>query len=253
MIAARIAKLGVGAAMLCLISLLSISPAHAAEPSATVDISGSIGAASDYRFRGISLSDGDPSIQAGASASHKSGFYAGVAAYSLAGFGELGGSNLELDLYAGYRRRIGPVTAEGGILYYAYPGSSGGDFEFLEPYASLSVPIKPATVKLSAAFAPSQKALAGQSNIYLAAEIIVPLQDTPVTLKGRLGRSDGDTPLTPGGGYTEWLIGADYVWRRLTVGLAATGTNIKTGDALAVGARRQDVRPTLLLSSVYSF
>ena len=218
-----------------------------------VDFTASLGVVSDYRFRGISLSDTHPSFQGGVAGTHRSGAYAGVSAYTLDGFGELGGSNLELDLYAGYRRSIGSVTADAGLLYYAYPGASGGSFEFFEPYASVVAPIGPVTAKLSAAYAPPQDGLNGNANLYLAGELALPIRSTPVTLKVRLGRSSGDTPLTPDGRYHEWLVGADYALGQLTLSAAITGTDIKTAEARAAGARPRDTRPTVSLTGALSF
>lgn len=238
------------------VGLLVLAPASATAqappPAATIDVA-AIGLVSDYRFRGISLSDDGPSVQGSLVATHRSGLYAGASAYSLDGFGELGGSNVELDLYAGYRRTAGRVTADAGLLYYAYPGASGGAFEFFEPYGSLSAPVGPATVKLSAAFAPAQRALNRNSNLYLAADLGLPIRNTPLSLRGRVGRSSGDTPLTPGGRYIEWLVGADYNWGRLTLGAAVTGTDIGTADAIAAGARPRDTRTTVVLSGSMSF
>ena len=218
-----------------------------------IDVAGSIGIVTDYRFRGISLSDTHPSVQGSIVATHRSGAYAGISAYTLNGFGELGGSNLELDLYAGYRHNIGPVTVDAGLLYYAYPGSSGGSYEFIESYASLSARIGPATAKLSAAYSPPQDGLNGNGNLYLAGEVALPIRSTPATLRGRLGRSSGDTPLTPGGLYHEWLVGADYELGQVTLGAAITGTDIAAAEARAAGARPRDTRPTLSLTAALRF
>lgn len=230
------------------------SPASAAEAlPPVVDLAASIGIVTDYRFRGISLSDTHPSFRGSMVATHRSGAYAGISAYTLDGFGELGGSNLELDLSAGYRRSIGPVTADAGLLYYAYPGSSGGSFEFFEPYASVSAPIGPVTARLSAAYAPPQDGLNGNGNLYLAGELALPIRSTPVTLRARLGRSRGDTPLTPGGQYHEWLVGADYGLGQVTLGAAITGTDIAAADACAAGARPRDTQPTVSLTAALGF
>ncbi|HEX8467104.1 MAG TPA: TorF family putative porin [Allosphingosinicella sp.] len=234
-------------------AFLGAVPAAAEEAPPTFDLAAGIALVSDYRFRGISLSDRRPSLQGSLVGTHRSGAYAGVSAYTLDGFGELGGSNLELDLYAGYRRKLGFVSADAGLLFYAYPGASGGKFEFFEPYASLSMPLGTATARLSAAFAPAQDALGGNGNLYLAADIAVPVRHTPFTLKARLGRSSGETPLTPGRRYGEWLAGADYAAGRVVLGVAVAGTDIGAADALAAGARRRDTRPTIVLSGTASF
>ena len=240
---------------LALAGLLLPATAHAQDtrPPAALSVEGAIAVVSDYRFRGISLSDGHAAAQGTLTARHSSGVYAGAWASTLDGFGELGGSNLELDLYIGARRPIAGGTLDVGLLYYAYPGSSGGDFEFFEPYASFSRSYGPVTAKLSAAFAPAQGALGGNSNLHVAADLSIALSGTPITLRARGGRSQGDTPLSPTGGYFEWLLGADIVWRGLTFGLTYVDTDLSAPDALTVGATRAIVAPTLVVSLTAGF
>lgn len=224
-----------------------------ASPPPALSFEGSGAFVSDYRFRGLSLSDGHAAAQGAATARHRSGAYVGVWGSTLDGFGELGGSNLELDLYAGVRRPLAGGTVDIGLLYYAYPGSSGGDFEFFEPYASYSHTLGPATMKLSAAFAPAQDGLGGASNLYLAADLALALPQTPITLKAHAGRSRGDTPLSPTGGYLEWQLGAELAWRWLVFGLSYVDTDLSPADALTVGATRQTVAPTVVLSLTANF
>jgi uncharacterized protein (TIGR02001 family) len=214
---------------------------------------GAVTLASDYRFRGISLSDGHAALQGTVTVRHGSGAYLGFWASTLDGFGELGGSNLELDLYAGVRHPLAGGTIDVGLLYYAYPGSSGGDFEFFEPYASFSRGFGPVTAKLSVALAPAQSALGGNSNLYVAAELAAAVPSTPLTLRARVGRSHGDTPLSPGGGYLEWQLGAEVAWRGLTLGVAYADTSLSAAEAVAAGATREIVGPALVLSLTAGF
>lgn len=240
-------------ALLGLAGLLAPEAALAQPPAPAFSLEAAVTLVSDYRFRGISLSDGHAALQATATLRHGSGFYAGAWTSTLDGFGELGGSNLELDLYAGARRPLAGGSADIGLLYYAYPGSSGGDFEFFEPYASFSRSFGPMTAKLSAAFAPAQDALGGNSNLYLAADLSLALPSTAVTLRAHAGRSHGETPLTPGGEYLEWQLGIDIAWRGLTLGVSYADTDLSAAEAARAGATRQIVAPTILLSASASF
>jgi uncharacterized protein (TIGR02001 family) len=222
------------------------------EPALTV--TGGATIASQYRFRGISLSDEKAALQGTINLTHESGFYAGIWGSSLDGFGELGGSNLELDLYAGYRRQVAEgVTIDGGLLYYAYPGSSGGDFEFFEPYANVSAAIGPVTAKVGAAFAPSQDALGHNSNVYIFGDLSAAIPGTPVTLTGHLGNSHGDTPLTPSGDYLDWSLGASVAWKNLTAGVAYVDTNLSGGEAAMGGATRDIVDGAIVMTLTASF
>lgn len=217
-------------------------------------VSGGATLASQYRFRGVSLSDEDPALQGTINLEHRSGVYAGVFASSTDGFGELGGSNVEVDLYAGYRTRVGSaLTLDAGLLYYAYPGSRGGDFEYFEPYASLSGTLGPATAKLGVAYAPDQDALGDESNVYVSGDLTAAVPTTPVTIRAHLGRSDGDTPLTPGGDYLDWSLGAEWTRGGLTVGLAYVDTDLSGAQAARGGASRDIVDAALVLSLTAGF
>ena len=247
--------------MTCLAALAAslATPAFAqndAEPAETGELSVTGGAAivSQYRFRGIGLSDEKPALQGWVNLNHDSGTYIGAWASSTDGFGELGGSNLELDLYAGYKTEIADgVTVDGGLLYYAYPGSTGGQFEFLEPYAKLGLAAGPASVTLGLAYAPSQDAIGGNDNIYLSADAALPLAGTPLALDAHVGRSEGDTTLTPGGGYTDWSLGASTTWNALTARIAYVDTDISDFDAVAAGATPDIIDDAVVLSIAASF
>ena len=97
--------------------------AQAAAPASPHTISGNMSIVSDYRFRGISQTFEKPAIQGGIDYSHSSGFYVGNWNSNVnegAGFPE---SNLEMDLYGGYKTTFGDFGLDVGAIYYAYPGS----------------------------------------------------------------------------------------------------------------------------------
>ena len=120
------------------IALMSSVPAFAQEePTAPVTVSGSVAMVSDYRFRGVSMTDRGMAVQGGISVSHESGAYAGVWGSNLSGWGTFGGANMELDLNAGYAVDLGGATLDVGLVWYMYP--SGLDTtDFAEPYIKLS-------------------------------------------------------------------------------------------------------------------
>lgn len=242
---------------LAALALLSASPASAQEAAPvepSLKVTGGVTLVSQYRFRGIGLSDEEAALQGTINLNHDSGFYAGVWGSSIDGFGELGGSNLELDFYGGYKTEIVKgFTLDAGLLYYAYPGSKGGDFEFFEPYANVSGQVGPATLKVGGAFAPAQDGIGGNSNVYLFSDVGLPIKGTPITLNGHIGWSKGNTTLTPGGEYLDWSLGASAAWRNLTVGVAYVDTNISRSDALSAGATKDIVDGAVVLSLGASF
>lgn len=224
------------------------------EPQQPFSVTGGVTLASQYRFRGISLSDEDLAIQGTINLAHESGLYAGVWSSSTDGFGELGGSNTEVDIYGGYKAGIGSgATLDVGLLYYAYPGSTGGDFEFFEPYANVSGTLGPATAKLGVAFAPEQDGVGGNSNVYVFGDVAAAVPTTGFTIKGHVGYSKGDTPLSPSGEYVDWLVGADYVVGPITLGVAYVDTNLSGAEAAQGGATRDIVDAAVVATVTASF
>lgn len=236
---------------------LIASPVLAEEAPASESafkVSGGVTLVSQYRFRGISLSDEEAAFQGMINLNHKSGFYAGVWGSNLDGWGELGGSNLELDIYGGWKGELTKgVTLDAGLLYYAYPGSKGGDFEFFEPYAKVSGNIGPVAATVGAAYAWKQDALADNSNLYLFNDNSLPIKGTPITLTTHIGYSSGGSALAAGDDYLDWSLGATAAWKNLTFGVSYIDTNIDGAQALSVGATRDIVDSAVVVSLGASF
>ena len=140
---------GLAAAFVLSSALVAVVPAYAqdeTDPPSAIEVSGNVAIVSDYRFRGVSLSGGDPAIQGGIDLTHESGFYVGTWASSI----DDGGTDLlgdvELDLYAGWSGDVSDgVSVDVGLLYYMYPtGDLGGDTDYFEPYASVGFTLGPA-------------------------------------------------------------------------------------------------------------
>ncbi len=226
--------------------MLSATPAFADEtaPPPPITVSGSVALVSDYRFRGVSQSDEEAAIQGGITLTHESGFYVAAWGSNLAGWGQFGGANMELDLIGGYKRSIGSGAAiDVGLTWYMYPG--GSDLtDFAEPYVKLSGTLGPVTALAGVAYAPKQRALGnfsntpqsrGQSedNLYLWGDASVGIPKTPATFKAHVGYSDGNpglgpngTSVAPTGSYVDYLVGVDVTFKPVTLGIAYTGTDI---------------------------
>lgn len=208
-----------------------------AAPSAFT-VSGNVSGVTDYRFRGVSLSQGDPAIQGGITLTHSSGFYVGAWSSSL-GFTPLYGEQ-ELDLFGGWGGEISAGTkVDVGLLKYVYPGNDIGPADYWEPYASISHTFGPATFKLGAAYAWEQNSLGGSDNIYGYANLDVGVPSTPITVSGHLGYTDGvlAPPLLSGlssddTGF-DWSIGASAtVLGHLSIGVAYIGVDGPSVDGL---------------------
>ncbi|MFC3712164.1 TorF family putative porin [Sphingoaurantiacus capsulatus] len=218
----------IAALLLAASSMPALAQEEASEP---VTITGSATVVSQYRFRGISLSDEEVAIQGGFTAAHESGFYAGTWGSSLAGFGSFGGANAEIDVFAGYGADLGGATLDVGLLWYLYPGTDGTDIA--EPYASITAPFGNATAKFGVAYSPKQDSIGSGDNLYVFTDLATAIPDSPVKVKAHLGYSTGDSTLTPTGDYLDWLVGVDLSWKALTFGVAYVDTNITSGDAAA--------------------
>lgn len=106
--------------------------AQAAAPAAAPDfvVTGNFGITSDYRFRGLQQTDGDPAFQGGFDLAHSSGLYVGTWGSNVSSWaaGPSTSTKLEIDLYGGYKTTVGDVGLDIGAIAYMYPGSStGGD------------------------------------------------------------------------------------------------------------------------------
>lgn len=201
------------------------------EASGPIEIDAEIGVHTDYRFRGISLSDKDPQLTAEVSVSHESGLYAGVWASNVAIVDDA--DDLELDVYAGYATDVGGVSLDVGAVYYLYPGN--GDFNYVELLASVGFAAGPATITLGAAYAPSQENLGDTDNTYVYMSGDLPIGESPLSVHGTFGIEDGAF----GDNKKDWLLGATY---DLGGGLSATVDYVDTsraftslGDATVVG------------------
>ena len=105
------------------LSLLALSGAAQAQ-AAESSLSFNVGATTDYRYRGISQSRLQPAVQGGIDYADKSGFYVGAWGSSIKWVKDAGGdTNVELDLYAGYKGAVGDVAYDVGFLRYQYSGN----------------------------------------------------------------------------------------------------------------------------------
>lgn len=221
------------------------APAMAQRPvGGGFSITGGATATTDYRFRGISQTDERPALQATATLSHDSGFYAGAWGSTLGEDPRYG--NLEVDVYAGYTREIATATQlDVGLLYYIYPDNNRRAFgatDYVEPYASVRHTIGPITAQVGAFYAPEQDALGGDDNLYVFAGVESGIPFTPVTVTGQIGRSDGG--LAPGGNYLDWRVGMQVTQGPATIALEYVDSDLP---------QRQNTDSALVLSLRFGF
>lgn len=201
-----------GALALGVSALATTAPAALADEIA---IEANVALVSDYRFRGVSLSDKDPAIQGGFDLVLPSGFYVGTWASSIE---PVGSSELELDLYAGYGFEALGAAFDIGVLVYTYPGAS--DTHYWEVYGAVDFETGLVASTVGFAYAPEQDNIGSEDNLYLYYEGSVPLGDSGFSLVGGLGYETGAFGDLDGDGDDKWN------WR-LGVGWSLAGVDLE--------------------------
>ncbi|MGX7952783.1 TorF family putative porin [Tsuneonella sp. HG249] len=226
---------------------LTAAPAFGQEEEApsSLTVTGNVTLVSDYRFRGVSLSGGDPALQGAITVTHDSGFYLGNWASSIDDGGTDFYGDVEVDIFGGWTGDVSEgVGLDVGLLYYAYPSNASGvDAEFFEPYATVIGTLGPVTAKVGANYAWDQKGIADDS-LYLRTDLSAGIPNTPVSLNAHLGYTDGAFSFDPDGESFDWSLGATAtVLGSLTLGVSYVGVeapsvNNLTDDAVvfSVGA-----------------
>lgn len=177
---------------------LAVSPAVADDEP--VSVSGNIAFVSDYRFRGVSLSDENFAIQGGFDVETASGIYVGSWASNIDG-------GTEVDLYGGYVFDVGGVEIDLGAIYYAYPNFDG-DIDYGEVYASVGFDVTE-TLSVGGGFAyvPEQDNTGDEDNTYFFASGELALSEV-ITLAAGIGYEDG--AFAPDDGKIDWSLGGTF-------------------------------------------
>lgn len=124
-------------------------------------IGGSIGATSDFVFRGLSYTRGGPAVQASLDLDHASGFYAGTFVSSLNP--NPGNSPpIEIDLWLGIQRALNDwLTLDLRYLHYAYPDDPRvAEYDRDEVTATLGIHD---TFFISGTYSPNTEAIASRA------------------------------------------------------------------------------------------
>lgn len=184
---------------------------------AEVTTAASVGAYSDYRLRGVSLSDKRPvmqgSIELGLPVTENVSVFVGVWGSSLdedAGFGAL-----ETDYYVGAKGKVGELGWSAKYLRLVYYDADGLDFD---QYAGeLTYPLGP--ISGAVGFVHDEYTPGHSTYLYASAGYTFP--DTPFAVKGTLGYEDG----TFYDDKINWGLGVSYTYKNVTAGLEYQETN----------------------------
>ena len=203
----------------------------AAQAADTPEFSFNVGAASDYVFRGFSQTDSKAQIYGGADMGIGI-FYAGTW-LSNVDFGD--STDMEYDLYAGFKPTLGPVAMDLGIVRYGYTNqSSGADLDFWEAKVAGSVAAGKGTVGAAVYYTPENFNQTGQA-VYYELNGSMPVTDK-LSVSGAVGHQSLEGPLD----YETWNLGVGYaLTETFGVDLRYWDTNVdKADDPMKVSSGR---------------
>lgn len=207
-----------------------------AVPAAAIDVSAEAGIVSDYRYRGLSLSNGKPAAQASATFEHASGAYVSIWSSTIKepDFD----ADVEIDLTGGYSfDLVDNLRLDLSATYYAYPSESGSNYA--EATAILERKAGPLTLSTGFSFGPKQRGTRDEHgdashNSYLFTAASYELSGFPLALDAQLGYERGAFDEAETGGKWDWGLGGSVELGKFRVGLAYSGAD--TGNDVLVAS-----------------
>ncbi|BAU75377.1 TorF family putative porin [Metapseudomonas furukawaii] len=218
-------------ALLALALALASSAVQAIELTDDFGLQLDLTLASDYRTRGVSQTQNDPAVQAGATLLHATGLYAGIWTSNVDyGFGLK--TRQEVDYLAGwYWQATDDLSLDLGYIKYTYPRE--GQFNQSEVYAILGA----YGFQVAAQYSNDAKNLFGEKQdtlySYLSYEATL-LLDLGLTL--RYGRNDFKDPLfwsndgDSSDHYREWEAKLTREFVGVTWGLSYIDTDLSESE-----------------------
>ncbi len=193
---------------------LGAQPAYAENAAGADDrvaVDATISLVSDYRYRGISLSNNDPAIQGDITVSHETGLYAMLWASTIA---DNGGADLETQLSLGYALERDEFNLDVQAVYYLYPGASRDNY--FETSLRLGKSVGQGEIGATISYAPAQHALGSVDNTYVGLDGNMPLSSSGPKLIGSFGIEDGAF----GDRKLDWSLGVEAEIRGLSLSVS---------------------------------
>jgi uncharacterized protein (TIGR02001 family) len=197
-----------------------------ASQAQAADLSGEIGVVSDYRYRGLSLSEADPALQGSLNLDLGKGAYAGFWASSIKNENKL---RSELDFNLGKEFELRPnLSLEISATYFAYPSSR--DDNYAEATAVFSAHPGALTAKIGISAAPAQRAMSDEfgrkrANLYYFGSGELELAHLPAKVTTSLGYERGAFDEVGQGGKWDWSFGAEIRLDVAKFGIAYIDSN----------------------------
>jgi uncharacterized protein (TIGR02001 family) len=197
-------------------------------------LAGNLTVTSDYRFRGVSRTFGDPAIQGGVDFTLPSNFYVGAWASMIDKEIFANSRGFEVDIYGGYKWQMREgLVVDVGLLQYLFPTESR--YSTLEGYVGLSY--EWLSFKYSHALSNRFFGVSGaRASQYYDLTATYPISNG-INLVGHYGvQRIHDN----GGDYTDWRLGVTKDWRGLTFGASYYDTD-STFDFTNRSGRTRDL------------
>ena len=223
---------------LCLIGLVGVgtSTSALAQDAPPWALTGSVTVQSDYKFRGVSQNDREPSPQGSLTLTGPEGFYVSAWA-STADFDPTNSSNphVELDIYGGKHTDLWGVDWNFMPYYYAYPSQnygSGPKADFFEIINQFTKAFGPATFTGSWAWSDNMYFDSGTGNALYGTASYTILDWLSVS--GTIGHQWVQNAKYAGSrDYTYGDIGATATWKGFALDLRYNGTDLNTTQCAA--------------------
>lgn len=248
-------------------SPMPVKAAPAPEPAPLWDVAFGVKLTTDYVFRGITQTDGNPAVQGYAELRLFDWIYGGVWASNVdfppinqfGAFTGLTDASAEVDIYGGIRHTWGGLTLDAGFLYYYYPGEIGVNtlapgipavnIDYWEIYFKPTYVINDVFTVGGNLYYTDSYAGSGSNGTYLSGTLKVdfskwsPIKDVGFYASGELGYQWlGQTDLgnifvanyeLPS--YATWNVGVAFTYKAATLDLRYYGSTLSEGPAFVQG------------------
>jgi uncharacterized protein (TIGR02001 family) len=233
--------------------IFALAALAASAVNAHAQFSSTVTLVSDYEFRGVSLSDEDPTLQASLDYEFANGLAIGTWASTL-DYGDDYDGNFELDFYASYSREISEsVSWSAGLTAYTYPNSSASAARLkIEPYVEGYVGITVGSFNAVQWYADDYSGL-GMAAQYTELNYTHELPRN-FSLAAHVGYSWGDywEDDTMGGGeLTDYSLGLSYEAGHFTLGGKVTGTDASGDFKVRSGPFTNDARLVVSIETTF--
>ncbi len=209
---------------LYLTALVALACAAGGAPARALSAEATVTLASDYRWRGLSMSDENPALQADGVLSTESGLW--LEGWASTVSSDLGG--LELGFGAGWSGAALGLDWTFGAMRYVYPDADDADYSELTVSAGKT--FGPFTGTIGFDYAPEEETWAESDEYaWIALEAAA---GERVTFRARAGRNDGAFAAFDGA--RDYEIGVAYALERVTFDLAHVEAD--SDDAALVAA-----------------